>query len=516
MRPLYESPFSAPTGKGDFLFSLAVIFDLHEMMADVQSGRIEKVVVYRLDRISRSILDFADFINILESNRISFVSATEKFDTSTPMGRAMLYIIVVFAQLERETIAERVRDNYYARVKKGAWGGGPAAFGFDLVKTTIDGKKATICQPNEQISVVQRIFELYALPYSSLADVQRQLIQDGSVSSGGVNFDNAKLSSILKNPTYVRADTAVYNFYKANGAILANPPEDFDGVHGCILVGKRDANERKYKDVSNHLLAMGHHEGIVDSTAFLFCQQKLSRNRQIKNTYKGKHSWLTGLVKCAHCGYAFSIRFSKTKDGQVPYFCCSGKYLHKACTAKQTHRVREIEAEVQASLIQHAASYNLIHRQNTDAAAKELQSRISEIDAKIENLILSLESVSHVSAQYINQRQELQKCHENVKKLTGVEMELFRPPFGEYDNHRYNETISEYNINEITPFSATDWEQMDIEQKRQLARSLIRTVYLSEDGLSVSFNIKNGGHKTLFFRRHFFFAAIGWKNIRRR
>ena len=87
-----------------------------------KSGRIEKVVVYRLDRISRSILDFADFINILESNRISFVSATEKFDTSTPMGRAMLYIIVVFAQLERETIAERVRDNYYARVKKGCLG----------------------------------------------------------------------------------------------------------------------------------------------------------------------------------------------------------------------------------------------------------------------------------------------------------------------------------------------------------------------------------------------------------
>lgn len=449
----------------------------HEMMADVQSGKIEKVVVYRLDRISRSILDFADFINILESNRISFVSATEKFDTSTPMGRAMLYIIVVFAQLERETIAERVRDNYYARVKKGVWGGGPAAFGFDLVKTTIDGKKATICQPNEQISVVQRIFELYALPYSSLADVQRQLIQDGSVSSGGVNFDNAKLSSILKNPAYVRADTAVYNFYKAKGAILANPPEDFDGVHGCILVGKRDANERKYKDVSNHLLAMGHHEGIVDSTAFLFCQQKLSRNRQIKNTYKGKHSWLTSLVKCAHCGYAFSIRFSKTKDGQVPYFCCSGKYLHKACTAKQTHRVREIEAEVQASLIQHAASYNLIHRQNTDAAAKEFQSMISEIDAKIENLIFSLESVSHVSAQYINQR--IEALHHEKQLLL----------------HRYNETISEYNINEVTPFSATDWEQMDIEQKRQLARSLIRTVYLSEDGLSVSFNIKNGGHK---------------------
>ena len=66
------------------------------------------------------------------------------------MGRAMLYIIVVFAQLERETIAERVRDNYYARVKKGTWGGGPAAYGYNLVRTTLDGKKATIYEPNSR------------------------------------------------------------------------------------------------------------------------------------------------------------------------------------------------------------------------------------------------------------------------------------------------------------------------------------------------------------------------------
>lgn len=449
----------------------------HQMMEDVKSGVIEKVVVYRLDRISRSILDFADFINVLESNQISFISATEKFDTSTPMGRAMLYIIVVFAQLERETIAERVRDNYYARVKKGAWGGGPAAFGFDLIKTTIDGKKATICQPNERISVVQRIFELYSLPYSSLADVQRQLIKDGVTSSGGVNFDNVKLSSILKNPAYVRADTAIYNFYKSRGAIMANDPEDFDGVHGCILVGKRDANERKYKDVSEHLLAIGHHKGVVDSSVFLFCQQKLSKNKQIKNTFKGKHSWLTGLVKCGHCGYAFTIRFSKTKEGATPYFCCSGKYLHKACDTKQTHRVRDVEEEVQARLISHAASYHLIHKQSEDDAAKEFQHKICEIDAKIENLVMSLENVSSVSASYINQR--IETLHHEKQLLM----------------HRYNESLSEYNIAEVAPFSAADWEKMSIEEKRNLARSMIDTVTLSEDGIHVKFKLKKGGHK---------------------
>ena len=443
----------------------------NQMMDDVHAGRIEKVVVYRLDRISRSILDFADFINILETKQIPFVSATEKFDTSTPMGRAMLYIIVVFAQLERETIAERVKDNYYARVKKGAWGGGPAAFGFDLVKTSIDGKKATICQPNEMIHIVQRIFELYSLPYSSLADVQRQLIQDGVLSSGGVNFDNVKLSSILKNPAYVQADVSIYNYFKSKGAIMANEPEEFDGVHGCIIVGKRDANERKYKDVSDHLLAIGHHKGIVDSNTFLFCQQKLSKNRQIKNTFKGKHSWLTGLVKCGHCGYAFSVRSSKTKEGQTPYFCCSGKYLHKSCNVKQTHRVRDIEEEVQARLIEYASTYHLSHKQTKDDSGKEMQQKIAEIDAKIDNLILSLESVSNVSAQYINRR--IESLHQERQLLM----------------HRYNEVISDYNIAEIEPFTASEWDKMDMEKKRSLARSMIDYVSLSKDDIHVEFKI---------------------------
>lgn len=439
----------------------------HQMMEDIRNGSIEKVVVYRLDRISRSIMDFADFIDVLESNQISFISATEKFDTSTPMGRAMLYIIVVFAQLERETIAERVRDNYYARVKKGAWGGGPAAFGFDLVRTTIDGKKATICQPNEKIEVVRRIFELYSKPYTSLADVQKQLIQDGVLSSGGVNFDNVKLSSILKNPAYVQADISIYNYYQSRKAVMANEPEDFDGIHGCILVGKRDASERKYKDVSEHLLAIGHHEGIVDSASFLFCQQKLSQNRQIKNAFKGKYSWLTGLVKCGHCGYAFSVRFSNTKDGRTPYFTCSGKYLHKACDAKQTHRVKDVEEYVQAKLVERSQNYHLARNKKEDPSVKEKQRKLLELDAKIDNLLFSLESVSNISAEYINRR--IEAIHREKQLIL----------------HQCAEAVEEYNTIEIRPFSAADWEVTSFEEKRNIARSMVNTVVLSEDGIHI-------------------------------
>lgn len=439
----------------------------HHMMEDIRNGSIEKVVVYRLDRISRSIMDFADFIDVLESNQISFISATEKFDTSTPMGRAMLYIIVVFAQLERETIAERVRDNYYARVKKGAWGGGPAAFGFDLVRTTIDGKKATICQPNEKIEVVQRIFELYSKPYTSLADVQKQLIQDGVLSSGGVNFDNVKLSSILKNPAYVQADISIYNYYQSRKAVMANEPDDFDGIHGCILVGKRDASERKYKDVSEHLLAIGHHKGIVDSASFLFCQQKLSQNKQIKNAFKGKYSWLTGLVKCGHCGYAFSVRFSNTKDGRTPYFTCSGKYLHKACDAKQTHRVKDVEEYVQAKLVERSQNYHLAREKKEDPSIKEKQKKLLELDAKIDNLLFSLESVSNISAEYINRR--IEAIHREKQLIL----------------HQCAEAVEEYNTIEIRPFSAADWEVTSFEEKRNIARSMVNTVVLSEDGIHI-------------------------------
>ena len=100
------------------------------MIEDVEKGLVQKIIVYRLDRFSRSIADFGRLWEILKRHSVEFVSINETFDTSTPMGRAMLNIIMVFAQLERETTAERVRDNYYQRAKLGSWPGGPAPMAF--------------------------------------------------------------------------------------------------------------------------------------------------------------------------------------------------------------------------------------------------------------------------------------------------------------------------------------------------------------------------------------------------
>ena len=99
--------------------------EFQRLLEDVKSGKITRIITYRLDRISRSVLDFANLIDLFEKYGVTFNSTQEKFDTSTPMGKAMLNITMVFAQLERETIQQRIRDNYYARGEKGMYLGGP-------------------------------------------------------------------------------------------------------------------------------------------------------------------------------------------------------------------------------------------------------------------------------------------------------------------------------------------------------------------------------------------------------
>ncbi len=110
-----------------------------ELVRDIENGLIARVIVYKLDRISRSIIDFANMMALFQKYGVEFVSSTEKFDTSTPMGRAMLNICIVFAQLERETIQKRVTDAYYSRCQKGFHMGGKTPYGYKLEPTVIDG-----------------------------------------------------------------------------------------------------------------------------------------------------------------------------------------------------------------------------------------------------------------------------------------------------------------------------------------------------------------------------------------
>ncbi len=143
-----------------------------ELLRDIEAGKVNRVIVYRLDRISRSVLDFANLIEVFQKNRVDFVSTMEKFDTSTPIGKAMLMIVMIFAQLERETIQQRVIDAYSSRSKRGFYMGGRVPFGFELVETTIDGIRTKMYKPiEEEAEVIRLIFSMYSKPQTSFGDV---------------------------------------------------------------------------------------------------------------------------------------------------------------------------------------------------------------------------------------------------------------------------------------------------------------------------------------------------------
>lgn len=318
--------------------------DFQRLLKDIRAGKVSKLYVYRLDRFSRSIADFGQLWKTLQANDVEFVSVTENFDTSTPMGRAMLHIIMVFAQLERETTAERVKDNYETRAATGAWPGGPAPYGYLNSRLhTEDGRKIPTLVPNEElIPIVLRIFEEYAQEETSLGDVARSLNADGILCSRRKFWDNVSVSRLLHNPIYVMADEQVRLYYKALGANVLSPESAFDGVHGAMLYGKREANERKYTNIRDQNVAILNSVGVVSAELWLRCQEKLARNAQIKNSGKGRHTWLSGLLKCGKCGYSLKVQTEK----QYRWMICSGRYNMARCDAKINVSPGDLEASV--------------------------------------------------------------------------------------------------------------------------------------------------------------------------
>lgn len=148
--------------------------EFQKLLGEIRKGKVRRVIVYKLDRISRSILDFATMMELFQEYDVEFVSSTEKFDTSTPMGRAMLNICIVFAQLERETIQKRVTDAYYSRCLKGFHMSGQAPYGYQLEPTVVEGirTKKMVADP-VAADHVRLMFEMYAEPETSFGDITR-------------------------------------------------------------------------------------------------------------------------------------------------------------------------------------------------------------------------------------------------------------------------------------------------------------------------------------------------------
>ena len=296
-----------------------------EMMKDIGDGLISTVVVYKLDRISRSILDFSNMMELFGRYGVKFVSATEKFDTSSPMGNAMLNICIVFAQLERETIQKRVADAYYSRSSKSLYMGGPVPYGFRKVPVVIDGIHTSMYEAlPEEAEVVRLIYNMYSRADTSCGDVADHLNELG-IDKRGSHWARPRIRELVMNPVYVRSDEDVYDFFISNGAEVTAPPAEYTEGRGCYCYSDRNGKRSSSSVLAGKRIVPAPHTGIVDSGIWLRCREKcMSRQRGI-SSQKAKNSWLCGKVRCGACGCAMTAR--QYSNGRRYLFCsasCGG------------------------------------------------------------------------------------------------------------------------------------------------------------------------------------------------
>jgi len=178
---------------------------LQRLLEDIRHGLIDVVVVYKVDRLTRSLADFAKMVEVFDAQGVSFVAVTQQFNTTTSMGRLTLNVLLSFAQFEREVTGERIRDKIAASKRKGIWMGGCPSMGYDVCDRRLVVNQA-------EAAIVREIYQRY-LKTGSVPKLKRELDRDGVVSkirvsrkgirSGGLSFSRGALYELLSNPIYI-------------------------------------------------------------------------------------------------------------------------------------------------------------------------------------------------------------------------------------------------------------------------------------------------------------------------
>ena len=319
-----------------------------KMMADAAAIPFRFIVVYRLDRISRSVADFTQLIDALERRGIGFISIREQFDTTCPMGRAMMYISSVFSQLERETIAERIRDNMLELSRSGRWLGGVTPTGFR--SESIQKNHKTICRlqpvPEEQ-RLVRQIFDCF-LETQSLTRTETELLCMGVQSKNGRSLTRFAIRGILTNPVYLRADGAAFDYLQKSGVQLCADRSAFDGSRG-VAVYNRTARQRgggqKSNPMEQWIVSVGEHPGLIAGRSWVLAQQLLEQNRRKSYRKPRSHTaLLSGVLRCGHCGAW--MRPKKLRSGEFCYMCQT-----KERSRRQTCSVKNCPGAIDALVL---------------------------------------------------------------------------------------------------------------------------------------------------------------------
>lgn len=464
------------------------------MMNDAKAGKFDAVVVYRLDRISRNIGDFAGLIDELKTKEIGFVSIKEQFDTGSPLGRAMMYISSVFSQLERETIAERIRDNMYELAKTGRWLGGNTPTGYtseSMENVSIDGKSKRACKLKiieEEAQLVQLIFDKF-IQTGSITKTDQYLLENNIRTKRGNDFTRFAIKNILSNPVYLIADENAYKYLTGNEVDLFSKCEEFDGKHGIMVYNRtlqKAGRAHQIKPTNEWIVSVGKHEGLIESEKWIRAQNILGLNKS-RNYHKPRinTALLSGLIYCAECGDHMRPKLTTrtNSDGeQIYHYLCTTKERSKGsrCNMKNPNgnkldkRVLEEIKKLGRNTEEFAKEVEEIKKKITSEKTSnsieitKINSQIKENENVISGLVAAVGKAAGTGAeQYIiKQIDELHEKNEQLKiKLSELESLTKEHELSDMEFDIIRQILSNFSMT---------LDDMNIDQKRAAIRTFVR------------------------------------------
>ncbi|MEK6674021.1 MAG: recombinase family protein [Planctomycetota bacterium] len=370
---------------------------LRRLLADIEAGKVDCIVVYKVDRLSRSLIDFSKIVDSLERHKVSFVSVTQQFNTGTSMGRLMLNVLLSFAQFEREIISERTRDKIAATRRKGKWSGGHPLLGYD-VEQAPGGSRLVVNE--EEAARVRNIFDLY-LEKQSLIQTTAELNAKGWTTKrwttskgsqrGGRRFEKSCLQRLLTNVVYL--------------------------------------GKVRYKDEVH----LGEHTGIVDQAIWERAQRLMRLNGRtggahIRNKYG---ALLKGLLHCKPCNRAMTHSYTSKGNWRYRYYVCqtAQKQGWHACPSKSVpaeaierfvvEQIRAIgkDPAVMAMVLEQARAQAIEETEALEGDTRIVEREIGRIQSEINQVVIDAATNSHAASRLAELHERLQKAERRLIEL---------------------------------------------------------------------------------------------------
>lgn len=415
---------------------------VNRLINDIKSGKVNNVLIYKLDRLTRSVKDLINLIELFEKYNCSFNSVTEKLDTSNAVGRMFIKIVGIFAEFERENLAERVSFGYEQKTREGNYTNVNGVNGYDY----IIGSGDLVVNELEK-NIVNRIYDLY-LEGNSMLKITRIFNQEKVPTKRGGTWSQSTIKSILTNPLYV----------------------------GKIRYGVGKKNQGKAFEVN------GNQEAIIEENKFYKVQEIIEKRKHFNSKkYPSEKAYFTTALRCAKCGARFHPKMSKKMNSDIYYitYYCNNRQIAKCDCSGISHNKVLAEFENYISNIKLYPTKDIIPKKNNTKIEEKILSELNKLEIKRKKLQSSFIDEVITTKDY----QDMSKIIDDKKKFLNSALEKLKEPI--------EEKIDDKNIKEVITNLKLNWDYLNAEERNNFITQFIKKIDLDiVDGKAIINNIQ--------------------------